>query len=92
VATAANPVLATIHIVGPAEKEFRQSRSGVAHPIVVQRCLRCDELVTEGTVRFPVGARIALAPAGGRVKRYVLGGRELRDGEESCTATPFVDL
>lgn len=88
-ATADPPVVAEVHVAGPVEREPRPTRAG--RPVVanVQRCLRCDALVAEHSPLLPIGTRVALAPTGGRVKRYVLGGRALRDGEADCHATPF---
>lgn len=88
--TAAEP-LAIVHVAGPTEIETRASgaaRKPVA--VHVQRCLRCDAIVFEASGRsiYPVGTRVALAPTGGRMKRYALGGRALRLSERLCEPTP----
>lgn len=89
-------VLAEVHVLGPAEKEIRVSPSGRRVSVTVQRCLRCDEIVTEAAPLYPVGTRVACAPGGGRMKRYVVDREKLRRGETICVpppqVSPFVEL
>ena len=73
---------------GPAERELRPTRSGATVETNVQRCLRCDALLVEHSPLYPAGTRIATAPSGGRMKRYVLDDRPLRDGETDCIILP----
>lgn len=86
--TAQTEVVAIVHIAGPTEIVFRTSK-GVATPRSVQRCLRCDALVSVSgsSVKgafWKVGTRIAIIEIEGRQRLYVVEDRLLAETEHNC--------
>lgn len=81
----ADGIVALVHVAGPSERE------GDA---VVQRCLRCDELLATWPGRteapsnaFRVGRRVAASAFNGiATLRYAVDGRPLKSGEADCVA------
>ena len=84
---------ATVHICGPWE-DAPPTDDG--EPVVEQRCRRCDALISEADAPrahedepsggYEVGARVGLIDQPDtKLKRYVVGPRELSENEEDCT-------
>lgn len=88
-------VRSLVHVAGPPERE--PTPGGHA---IVQRCLRCDELLVVWVGRdapprnaFRVGRLVAAdAYHGISESRYTVDDRDLRDDERPCSPLPVALL